>query len=49
MKKADGMINQVERFIQRSYQDYDMLKDSFVEMQESINEKINESKLDKVE
>ena len=44
IKKAEGMVNQIEKFIQRCYQDYDILKDEFIEMQSAITKKIDESK-----
>lgn len=38
------MVNQVEKFVQRCYQDYDILIDSFIEMQSAITKKVDESK-----
>ena len=44
LKKAEVMVNQIEKFVQRCYQDYDILKDAFIEMQSAITKKIDESK-----
>lgn len=42
LKKADGMVNAIGKFVHRCYLDYNELSEAFEEVQEAIEKKISE-------